>query len=148
MNIQKDFEELLELLTKHKVKYLIVGGYAVAFHGYPRFTNDIDIFYEMSEENVRKITECLVNFGFSYSEVNGKLFLKKGNIIVIGVEPLRVDFINDIDGVEFATAWENRIKGKYGSVKVHFISKTDLIKNKSKTERLEDKVDVEKLTEI
>jgi len=148
MNIQKDFEELLELLTKHKVKYLIVGGYAVAFHGYPRFTNDIDIFYEMSEENVRKITECLVNFGFSYSEVNGKLFLKKGNIIVIGDEPLRVDFINDIDGVEFATAWENRIKAKYGSVEVHFISKTDLIKNKSKTERSEDKVDVEKLTEI
>ena len=78
MNIQKDFEKLLELLTKHKVKYMIVGGYAVAFHGYPRFTNDIDIFYGMSEENVRKITECLVNFGFSHSEVNGKLFLKKG----------------------------------------------------------------------
>ena len=59
-----------------------------------------------------------------------------------------MDFINDIDGVEFAAAWENRIKGKYGSVEVHFISKTDLIKNKSKTERSEDKVDVEKLTEI
>jgi len=148
MNTQKDFEELLELLTKHKVKYLIVGGYAVAFHGYPRFTNDIDIFYEMSEENVKKITECLVNFGFSHSEVNGKLFLKKGNIVVIGVEPLRVDFINDIDGVEFAAAWENRIKGKYGSVEVHFISKTDLIENKSKTQRSEDKLDVEKLTEM
>ena len=148
MNIQKDFEELLELLTKHKVKYLIVGGYAVAFHGYPRFTNDIDIFYEMSEENVRKITECLVNFGFSYSEVNGKLFLKKGNIIVIGVEPLRVDFINEIDGVEFNEAWKNRIKGKYGSVSVNFISRTDLIKNKSATKKIEDKLDVEKLTEI
>jgi hypothetical protein len=55
MNIQQDFEELLELLIEHKVKYLIVGGYAVAFHGYPRFTNDIDIFYEMSEENVKKL---------------------------------------------------------------------------------------------
>ncbi|TSA25897.1 hypothetical protein D4R71_04475 [bacterium] len=148
MNIQQDFEELLELLIEHKVKYLIVGGYAVAFHGYPRFTNDIDIFYEMSEENVKKITDCLVNFGLSNSEVNGKLFLEKNNIIVIGVEPLRVDFINDIDGVEFAAAWENRIKGKYGSVEVNFISKTDLIKNKLKTKRSEDKLDVEKLTEI
>ncbi len=148
MNIQRDFEELLELLTKHSVKYLIVGGYAVAFHGYPRFTNDIDIFYELSEENVKKITDCLVNFGFSHSEVDGKLFLVKGNIVVIGIEPLRVDFINDIDGVEFATAWENRIKGKYGSVSVNFISKTDLIKNKSRIKRTEDKLDVEKLTEI
>ena len=148
MNIQKDFEELLKLLTEHKVKYLIVGGYAVAFHGYPRFTNDIDIFYEISEENVKKITECLVNFGFSHTEVDDNLFLEKGNIVVIGVEPLRVDFINDITGVEFAAAWGSRIKSKYGSVDVHFISKKDLIKNKSKTKRSEDKVDVEKLKEV
>ncbi len=147
MNIQQDFEELLELLAKHSVKYLIVGGYAVAFHGYPRFTKDIDIFYEINEKNINKITKCLIEFGFSEKDIDKSIFLKRGNIVVIGVEPLRVDFINEIDGVEFNDAWKNRIKGKYGSVDVNLISRTDLIKNKSATKRTEDKLDVEKLTE-
>lgn len=146
MNIQQDFEELLKLLEEHNVDYLIVGGYAVAFHGYPRFTKDIDIFYEGSLSNVKKLQKALLKFGFSIKDLPEKVFLAKGNIITFGIEPVRVDIINDIDGVAFSGAWKKKVRGNYGDVEVNFISKIDLIKNKTSARRLQDKVDVEKLS--
>jgi hypothetical protein len=147
MNTQQDFEELLRLLEETKVEYLIVGGYAVAFHGFPRFTKDIDIYYNISSQNIQKLQKALLKFGFSSEDVPLDLFYTKGNIITFGVEPVRVDIINDISGVEFSDAWENKIRGRYGDVEVSFISKIDLIKNKQSTLRLQDKADVEKLLE-
>lgn len=99
MNIQQDFEELLGLLEDSSVKYLIVGGYAVAFHGFPRLTKDIDFFYDNSKENVDKIINCLIKFGFPKSDLDVKTFITFGNIITFGVEPVRVDFINQYDAV-------------------------------------------------
>jgi len=147
MNIQQDFEELLKLLEEHKIEYLIVGGYAVAFHGYPRFTKDIDVFYNISAINIQRLQKALEKFGFTTKDLPAELFYSKGNIITFGIEPVRVDIINEISGVEFNDAWKKRVRGKYGTAQVNFINKTDLIKNKTSTPRLQDKADAEKLSE-
>ncbi len=145
MNIQQDFKELLELLEKNKVSYMIVGGYAVAFYGYPRFTKDIDIYFEMTNENVTRIIDSLVQFGFSREDLDSALFATEGNVVTFGVEPIRVDFLNQIDGIKFSEAKKECIRGKYGSIDVFFIGKDDLIKNKLSTDRLRDKADVEEM---
>ncbi len=147
MNIQQDFKELLRLLEENKVEYLIVGGYAVAFHGYPRFTKDIDIYYNICSDNIRKLQKSLLRFGFTSKDLPEYLFRTKGNIITFGVEPVRVDIINDISGVKFVNAWKKRVRGHYGDVEVNFIGRLDLIRNKKSTLRLQDKVDSEKLSE-
>ncbi len=147
MNIQQDFEELLKLLEEHKIEYLIVGGYAVAFHGYPRFTKDIDIFYNISAINIQRLQKALEKFGFTTKDLPAELFYSKGTIITFGIEPVRVDIINEISGVEFNDAWNKRVRGNYGTAEVNFINKTDLIKNKTSTPRLQDKADAEKLSE-
>lgn len=145
MNIQPDFEELLQLLEKHDVKYMIVGGYAVAFYGYPRFTKDIDIYYCNSEENVQSVIIALIAFGFTEKEFSTGNFLEKGNIITFGIEPVRVDMINSISGVDFEDAWKNKVRGKYGNTEVYFIGKSELMINKSSTGRIQDQADFEKL---
>ncbi len=116
MNIQQDFKELLELLEENKVDYMIVGGYAVAFHGYPRFTKDLDIFYANSGENCKRIVKAVCKFGFAESNVPIDTLLKEGNIITFGVMPSRVDLINKIDGVSFLDAKINRLRGRYGDI--------------------------------
>lgn len=145
MITQQHFEELLRLLEENKTEYVIVGGYAVAFHGYPRFTKDIDIFFRNSTENIKKVIGALVTFGFPESELPFSLFSETGNIIQFGVSPLRVDIINEIDGVSFDEAFRNSVRGKYGSVEVNFIGRIQLIKNKKESGRPQDIVDAEKL---
>ena len=146
MRIQQDFRELLALLEETGVDYMVVGGYAVAFHGFPRFTKDIDIFFDASQDNIEKMIKALEGFGFSKKELDKALFLTTGNIVTFGVAPVRVDFLNQIDGVEFAEARKNRIRGKYGNIEIFFIGKSDLIKNKKSTSRSKDKADVEELS--
>ncbi len=146
MNIQQDFKELLQLLENNNVVYMIVGGYAVAFHGFPRFTKDIDIFFEATEKNIDRIIQALIDFGFSRKELDKALFATKGNIVTFGIAPIRVDFINDIDGVSFNNAKADRVRGKYGDTDVFFISKKHLLENKKATPRSKDKVDVEELS--
>lgn len=146
MNIQQDFKELLALLEKHEVDYMIVGGYAVAFHGFPRFTKDIDIFFLASKVNIERIIEALVEFGFSKTELKSEIFLPEGDIITFGVAPVRVDFINKIDGVDYSDAEPRRVRGKYGDNEVYFIGKEDLLQNKKSTTRAKDMADVEELS--
>ncbi len=147
MNIQQDFEELLKLLEKHKVTYMVVGGYAVAFHGYPRFTKDINIFYKNDDENIRILKSALIEFGFNSEDLPDNVFKTPGTIITFGVEPVRVDILNEIDGISFDDAWNNHVQGKYGNADVNFIGKSELIKNKTSTKRLQDKADAQNLTE-
>ena len=104
MNIQPDFEKLLRLLECHKVKYMIVGGYAVAFHGFPRFTKDIDIYYSDSDEDITNLKKALLDFGFQHHQLPDELFKTKGNIITFGIEPIRIALLNEIDGVKFENA--------------------------------------------
>jgi hypothetical protein len=124
---------------------MIVGGYAVAFYGYPRFTKDLGVFYSLTPKNVTSLKKVLSEFGFKENCLSDDLF-EKSNIIKIGIEPVRIDLINDIDGVEFAKAKKSVVKGKYGDVEVTFIGKKDLIKNKKSTKRLQDKADLDKLS--
>jgi hypothetical protein len=145
MITQKHFEELLKLLEENQVEYVVVGGYAVAFHGYPRFTKDIDIFFKNSELNVKRIKKALISFGFTDKDLPDDLFYEKGSIIQFGIEPLRVDIINEIDGVNIEDALKNSIRGKYGKVEINFIGINELIKNKESTGREQDIIDAKKL---
>jgi hypothetical protein len=145
MNTQPDFEELLKLLEKNNVNYMIVGGYALAFHGYPRFTKDIDIFFHNSKGNIKKLRNSLLSFDFTEKEIPESLFTERGNILQFGVIPVRIDLINEIDGVAFKEAEKNISRGHYGDVEVNFIGKIDLIKNKKASGRPQDKVDAETL---
>jgi hypothetical protein len=147
MNIHPDFNELFQLLEEHHVDYMIVGGYALAFHGFPRFTQDIDIFFELSLQNVARLREALVEFGFTEQDLPEDAFTATGNILTFGVAPSRVDLLNDIDGVRYAQAKANIVRGKYGDVGVNFIGREDLIKNKLATPRPQDKLDIQSLTQ-
>jgi predicted nucleotidyltransferase len=147
MITQQHFEELLKLLEENQVEYVVVGGYAVAFYGYPRFTKDIDIFFKNSDLNVKRIKKALISFGFTDRDLPDDLFYEKGNIIQFGIEPLRVDIINEIDGVNIEDALKNSIRGKYGKVEINFIGINELIKNKESTGREQDIIDAKKLKE-
>ena len=145
MNIQQDFEELLKLLEKNNVRYMIVGGYAIAFHGYPRFTKDIDIFFLNTKENIIKLRDALLAFGFTPESIPQKVFSEKGNIIQFGIVPVRVDLLNKIDGVSFEKAEKHIVRGRYGKTCVNFIGRVELIKNKKSSGRLQDKADAQNL---
>ena len=146
MNIHPDFEELLRLLEEHGVDYMIVGGYAVAYHGYPRFTKDIDVFFDSSDDNVDRLRNALIAFAFREEELPREAFTTKGHVLTFGVAPTRVDLINDIDGITYDEARPNAVRGTYGGVTVTFIGFNDLIRNKRSTPRTRDKADVEELT--
>lgn len=148
MKIEEDFKEFIGLLNKNKVLYLIVGGFAFSFYAEPRFTKDIDIFIERSSENAKKIIKTLEDFGFKDVGINKNDFLQADQIIQLGNAPLRIDIVTSIDGVNFDSAWNNRVKGKYGDITAFFISKTDLIENKRATGRTQDLADIEKLEKI
>ncbi len=145
MNTQPHFEELLRLFEENKVSYMVVGGYAVAFHGYPRFTKDIDIFFKCDSDNIQKIKAALICFGFAEHALPNRLFEEKGNIIKFGVEPIRVDLLNEIDGVDYEAVASRVVRGKYGAMEINFIGKEDLIANKQASGRAQDIADLEKL---
>jgi len=147
MNIHPDFEELLRLLEENNVEYMIVGGYAVAFHGHPRFTKDIGVFYLASGDNVVRLRAALLAFGFTAGELPTEAFCDPANVLTFGAAPSRVDLLSKIDGVNFHDAKNSVVRGRYGTVEVTFIGRDDLIRNKQSTKRTRDKADVEELTQ-
>ncbi len=147
MNIHPDFEELLRLLEENGVEYMIVGGYAVAYHGYPRFTTEIDVFFHSTDENVCRLRQALIAFGFREEDLSLEVFMIPGNVWTFGVVPVRVDLMNEIDGVTYEDARHNVVRGTFGKAEVTFIGFDDLIKNKKAMPRARDKGDVEELTQ-
>jgi predicted nucleotidyltransferase len=145
MNIQKDFEEFLRLLNAQSTEYVIVGGYAVAFHGYIRTTNDLDIFFRCTPENINKIEIALENFGFPKGSVSLKEFYDQGSIIRMGIPPVRIEMINTISGLTFDEVWTHKVFDMYGEVKVYYIGFEDLIKNKRASGRPKDLADLDEL---
>ncbi len=119
MNIHDDFEEFLLLLNSEKTDFVIIGGYAVAYHGYIRTTQDIDIYFRNSSENVANILKALIKFDFPEDSLDPKLFTESGSIVRIGVPPARIKLLNKISGVSFDEVWGNRIFGKYGKVELN-----------------------------
>jgi len=147
MEIQPDFRDLLELFNSHKVKYLVVGGYALAFHGAPRYTGDIDIFVSPDAKNAGRIVTALGEFGFGSVGLSAADFKKPGQIVQLGVPPVRIDIITSITGVSWDEAFSSRARGNYGDVQVHYIGRELLILNKKSVGRKKDLADLEALGE-
>jgi hypothetical protein len=148
MRVENDFKKFIELLNEHKVRYVIVGGFAYSFYAEPRFTKDIDFYIDSSSANANKMLRVLEKFGFKDVGLTKNDFQQPDQIIQLGNAPLRIDIVTSIDGVNFKQAWNNRTTGKYGNLKANFISKSDLIKNKRASGRAQDIADVEKLKKI
>ncbi len=121
MKTEKDYEEFLELLNKHSVRYCIIGSHALAFHARPRYTKDIDILVEASLDNAERILTALDEFGFGSLNLSIEDFSSKGNIIQLGYEPVRIDIITSIEGLDFADIWKNRVQSPYGNQTVNFL---------------------------
>ncbi|MCD6413463.1 MAG: nucleotidyltransferase [Elusimicrobia bacterium] len=147
MRAEKDFAELLKLLRKNRVKFCIIGAYAVAWHARGRYTKDLDILVEPTLENGKRIIKALKEFGFRDKFLTVDVFLDRKAIIQIGYEPVRVDLLTEIEGVSFDEVWAGRVKGVYGDVEVYYIGLDELIKAKKKSFRKTDEVDLEILKE-
>jgi len=145
MKPSRDFEEFFELLNRNKTRYLLVGAYAFAVYAEPRYTKDIDIFYERSPDNADKMLKTIQYFGFGSLDIQIDDFLKEGQVIQLGVPPYRIDLLNTIEGISFEQAWKNRKPARYGEQDISVIGKEDLIANKMATGREQDKLDAQNL---
>ena len=141
----QDFREFVELLIKHNVEYLIVGGYAVGIHGHPRYTGDLDIWLNPTKINADKIVRCVNEFGFGSFNLKSEDFTKEGNVIQLGYPPLRIDLLTEIDGVTFKECYLNKKEVEIEELIVNFIGYQDLLKNKKETGRLKDLDDIDNL---
>jgi len=147
MRIEKDYEEFIELLNKHEVKYCIIGSYALAFHARPRYTKDIDFLIDISPENAKKIKSALNEFGFASVNLTEQDFLKEGNIIQLGYEPVRIDIITSIINIDFSDVWNNKVQVQFGNQKAFIIDRKNLIKSKQISKRTQDAADIELLSD-
>ncbi len=145
MEIQSDFKELLELFNANKIEYVIVGGYALAFHGAPRYTGDIDLFVKPDQENARRILKALEKFGLGSLELSEADFTSPDNVIQLGMPPVRVDIMTSITAVGWEKAQADKVQGNYGDIPAYFISKADLVANKRALGRKKDLADLEAL---
>ncbi len=143
--LNQDFKEFIQLLNDNQVKYLVIGGYAVAVHGHPRYTKDIDIWIEISEENAQKLVTALTQFGFESLGLTSEDFQTPHQIIQLGYPPNRIDLITNPDGIDFQTCYDSKIEVTLNNVPVNFINLDNLKKNKLASGRLQDLADLEKL---
>ena len=142
MEPQSDFKELLALFNAHRVEYLIVGAYALAYHGAPRYTGDIDLLVRPSTDNARAILSALADFGFASLGLVESDFLSPDRVIQLGI-----DLLTSLTGITWKEANAHRVSGHYGDVPVPFIGKTEYIQNKKATGRKKDEADLEALGE-
>jgi hypothetical protein len=143
--LNPDFKEFIQLLNANQVKYLIIGGYAVAIHGHPRYTKDIDIWVEMSPENADKIITALDQFGFGNLGLSSQDFQAPDQIIQLGYPPNRIDLITTPDGIDFETCYSSKTEIIVDDITVQFIDLDNLKKNKKASGRLQDLADLENL---
>ncbi len=145
IHLPPDFKEFLQLLNSRGVEYLVVGGYAVGFHGYPRATADLDIWIAATEKNAEKLEGVLRDFGFDLPELSKDLFLEKDRIVRMGTPPVRVEILTSISGVQFHRCYTSRETTEIDGVKVDFISLEHLKANKKAAGRHQDLSDLEHL---
>ncbi len=141
----QDFKEFIELLNVHKVRYLVVGGYAVALHGHPRYTKDLDIWVELNSTNAQAIIKALEQFGLGSLGLKAEDFLEADQIIQLGYPPSRIDLLTSVSGLEFDHCFPLRVIINLEGVEVNFIDLENLKKNKKATGRLQDLADLENL---
>jgi Aminoglycoside-2''-adenylyltransferase len=145
MILNPDFKEFFQLLNANEVRYLIVGGYAVAYHGYPRYTRDIDIWVWIDQDNAQKVVKTLGDFGFASLGLMVKDFLEPDTIIQLGYAPNRIDLIMGLPGVEFEDCYPKRVEEDVDGVRLPFIDLESLKKSKQASGRLQDLADFENL---
>ncbi|HVI47051.1 MAG TPA: nucleotidyltransferase [Chitinophaga sp.] len=148
MILAKDFEDFIALLNKHEVEYMIVGGYAMAFHGKPRYTGDLDIWIDVSDKNAEKLLRVIDDFGMTSLGFEKEDFLQPGYISQIGYPPLRIDILNNIDGVDFQEAYGNRQKIVEGGLEIWYIGLQELLVNKIASGRKMDIADAQQIKKI
>jgi hypothetical protein len=136
---------LFACFAAHRVRYLVVGGHAVAFHAKPRFTKDIDVWLETTADNARRVLAALDEFGFGTVGLREEDFTTPGMVVQLGVAPNRIDLLTAIDGVEFAEAWEGRVEGAFGDQRVSYLGRRELVRNKTASGRAQDLADLEAL---
>ena len=147
MEIERDFKELLTLLNYHNVKYIVVGAYALAYHGAPRFTGDLDIFVQPDPENARRLIAALSDFGFGSVGLTEGDFTKSNQVVQLGVPPVRIDLITSISGVTWNDAFSGSVAADLDDVPVRFIGRNHFVINKRAIGRKKDLADLEALGE-
>ena len=147
MRLEKDLREFVELLNSRKVEYVVVGAHALAFHGHPRYTGDLDLLVRPTVENARRIVEALVEFGFGSFGLAEDDFAKPDHVIQLGYPPNRIDLMTSISGVAFEEVWQSRENSTLDGIPVSFIGRKVFVRNKTASGRLKDAADVEALGE-
>jgi predicted nucleotidyltransferase len=145
LKLETDFIDFLKLCNKYEVEYLVIGGYAVSIHGYPRSTKDLDLCIKISEANAKKMVYVINEFGFESLKLKEKDFSQRDFITQLGQEPVRIDILNDLNGVPFEFAWKNRKEINFEGCKINFIGYNELLKVKEKAGRPQDLADISKL---
>ena len=145
VNLPPDFREFLQLLNAHFVEYLLIGGYAVAYHGYPRVTADMDIWIAVDPQNAEKVVATLKDFGFDLPELSAGLFLEAGQIVRLGVPPVRIEIATGISGVRFEECYAARVVDELDGLPVNLIDLEHLKINKRAAGRHKDLDDLENL---
>jgi len=148
MEICPDFRELLELFNARNVEYVIVGAYALAFHGVIRATNDIDLYIRPTKANAERVMAALDAFGFGQAGLKTEDFEKPGQVIQLGAPPVRIDLITSIEGVSWEQAAGGKGQGEYGGTPVPFLGRAEFVANKKAVGRLQDLADVERLESL
>jgi len=145
MDLKKDFREFVESLNEAGVRYLVVGAYAVAFHGLPRYTKDMDFLVDPTPENGSKVLNALRRFGFADLKLSLEDVCRPDKVVQLGVPPVRIDILTTIDGITFDDAFRRCVRARIAGLELHFIGKQDLIHNKRTTGRPQDLADVARL---
>jgi hypothetical protein len=140
-----DLREFLKLLNSRKVEYLLIGGYAVGYYGYPRATADMDIWVSMSEQNAAKLVRVLREFGFDLPELKPDLFMKEDHVVRLGEPPVRLEILTTISGVRFADCYRHRVRARFDGLRVNLISLGHLKRNKRASGRAKDLDDLQHL---
>jgi predicted nucleotidyltransferase len=147
IELPTDFTEFLRSLTEHEVEFILIGGIAVALHGYPRATQDLDVWIARRRDNAERIVAALQSFGFDVPELEPELFLVPARIVRMGVPPLRIEILGEIDGVEFDDCMDRAVEFPVGGTSVPVIALSDLRRNKQAAGRPKDLDDLEHLPE-
>ena len=146
MVLNQDFKEFIQLLNDHNARYLIIGGYAVAFHGHPRYTKDLDVWIELDPTNAANILKALTHFGFGSLGLTKDDFLESDQIIQLGYPPNRIDILTTLEGVDFDKCFASKVITTIDNTQMNFIDLENLKKNKKATGRLQDLADLENLS--
>ena len=146
--IPRDFRDFIALLNARRVRYLIIGGYAVAYHGYPGTTGDLNVFVELSQANARALLAVFTEFGFSADKLSPEFFMDRGEVVRLGREPMRLEILNDISGVSFSDCYRRRVRARMEGLTINFIDLPELIANKQASGRAKDLADLENLPSV